>query len=164
VIFDPFAQRKTGFSCTLCVVLISCVTDCRTVLLGKVTSERDELREEVARLRRITSTLTPTASPTPAAASPAARPAVVTRIGVGARSSSSAGAPSSAGRRGTGPSTTVGGRGAAATTAAVRVAGEHDRQQAAQNVLVMELNSQVSYRLYHLLTRHRACKSNICLT
>jgi hypothetical protein len=164
VIDGPFTQRKTSYGCTMCDVLISCVTDCRTVLLGKVTSERDELREEVARLRRITSTLAPSASPAPAAVSPGARPAVVTRIGAGARSSTSAGATSVAGRRGTGPSTTVGGRGAAATTAAVRVAGEHDRQQAAQNVLVMELNSQVSYRLYHLLTRHRACKSNICLT
>jgi hypothetical protein len=120
------------------------------VLLGKVTSERDELREEVARLRRITSTLTPSASPTPAAVSPGARPAVVTRIGAGARNSSSAGAPSAAGRRGAGP-TTAAGRGAAASTAAVRVAGEHDRQQAAQNVLVMELNSQVSHLFCHLL-------------
>jgi hypothetical protein len=151
VVVHLFAERKPCFGCTLCIVLIPCVLDCRTVLLGKVTSERDELREEVARLRRITSTLAPSASPIPAAVSPAARPAVITRIGAGARSSTSAGATSVAGRRGTGSATAVGGRGAAASTAAVRVAGEHDRQQAAQNVLVMELNSQVSYLLYHLL-------------
>lgn len=96
------------------------------VLLGRVSSERDELREETARLRRITSTITSplqSASPTSQATGAKGKPVV----GVTSkRATSTAKAPIDA-------------VGAAANRGVVH----KEKQQAATNVLVIELNEEV---------------------
>lgn len=100
------------------------------VLLGKVSSERDELREETTRLRRIASTLTaPTAPATTASASGA--PAGVRVV---------------AKRGTTAVSKAVTPAAAAASASGSRVAGQKEKQQAATNVLVIELNAEVIAR------------------
>lgn len=104
------------------------------VLLGRVSTERDELREETARLRRITSTLTSASTPAPA----------------NAASSSSTGSAAPAGVRVVAKRGTTGASKAATTSPAAavsasgsRVAGQIEKQQAATNVLVIELNAEV---------------------
>lgn len=103
------------------------------VLLGKVSSERDELREETARLRRIASTLTaPTASPN-SSSNTTATASVTGPAGVRVVAKRGTGVASKAA---TSPA-------AAASASGSRVAGQKEKQQAATNVLVIELNAEV---------------------
>lgn len=102
------------------------------VLLGRVTAERDEMREEIARLRRITATIT---SPLLSASS--------NGEGVGPR-----GKVGGAGSHAQGTTKRIGGKATvtpadAAGAAGNRVNGQKEKQQAATNVLVIELNDQV---------------------
>lgn len=99
------------------------------VLLGKVSSERDELREETTRLRRIASTLTAPSAPTTAgtATSTSGAPAGVRVVA----------------KRGTTVASKAATPAAAASASGSRVAGQKEKQQAATNVLVIELNAEV---------------------
>lgn len=104
-------------------------------MLGKVAAERDELREEAARLRRINTTLSMAAPLGSAPTSPTGSK-IPTRSAPGPAAASAAGGRGAGGR----------GRGAAGTGAAGRAApvGEDAKQLAATNVLVMELNAEVN--------------------
>jgi hypothetical protein len=129
-----------------------------TVLLGKVSAERDELREEVARLRRITTTL---ALPVTSAATDAHNSAAGKGVTGALRSVSATGKRSAIPARGASASGAAS-VSAAVSTAAARGAGEKERLQAATNVLVIELNSEVS-RLYFCVNR-TAGDNRICNT
>lgn len=100
------------------------------VLLGRVSAERDELREETARLRRITSTIT---TPLLGASSSTG--------GDGGGLRGKVGAVGLSGKRGGAKVAAT--PADAAGTAGNRVNGQKEKQQAATNVLVMELNDQV---------------------
>jgi len=101
------------------------------VLLGRVSAERDELREETARLRRITSTIT---TPLLGASTSAGGE------GAGARGTVGATVLGASKRGSTKVAVTAA---EAVSTAGSRVNGQKEKQQAATNILVMELNDQV---------------------
>lgn len=111
------------------------------VLLGKVSSERDELREETARLRRIASTLTASAAPTTTASTATA---ATTGAPAGVRVVTKRGT-TVASKAATTPA-------AAASASGNRVAGQKEKQQAATNVLVIELNAEVTTKQSKYLT------------
>lgn len=139
--------------CLIClnkfIITCCCFFTC-SVILGKVSAERDELREEVARLRRITTTLAVTLPPAPApAGSSASSAAAASPSNRSTASARAAGQPAAGtGRRTAGPA--QGATGRAAAVARASTGGEKEKQQAATNVLVIELNAEVTRMAFSL--------------
>ena len=96
-------------------------------MIGKLSIERDQLRDEVARLQKITSTLRPVTSSSSSSAGGAAGRTPL-------RSGSAAGTGAAA-------------KGKNATGAVVN--GEKEKQQAATNILVIELNAEVRFKSFY---------------
>jgi hypothetical protein len=114
--------REFACSCVVVLCFTHNFSDVFPVVLGKLAAERDQLREEVTRLQRITSTIAPAAGAAGAKRSPVASAA-----------GGSAGTSS---------------RGAAAGKAIPVTGGAKEKQQASTNVLVIELNNEVIFSLF----------------
>jgi hypothetical protein len=111
--------REFACSCVVVLCFTHNFSDVFPVVLGKLAAERDQLREEVTRLQRITSTIAPAAG--------AKRSPVASAAGGSAGTSS---------------------RGAAAGKAIPVTGGAKEKQQASTNVLVIELNNEVIFSLF----------------